>query len=241
MHLLLDEAVTNDNIRSIKDSLLQSQTDDQIILFYAGHGLLTQELDYYLGTHDIDFNNPAAKGLSFSTLEALFDGIPARNRLMLIDACHSGEADKFSLSALDALDTSAGLQINKLTKSRGFDVFEEDEPPKLGLQNSFELSKNLFADIRNDTGISIVSASGSAEFAWEDEQLNNGVFTYSLLKGLLSGKADRNNDLNINVSEIQAYVREQVVELTQGLQQPTFRRENIQNDWTIYARPKNND
>jgi hypothetical protein len=238
VHMLTNNDVTRENVIDLKQKLLNSNVDDRVIVFYAGHGMLTENFDYYLGTYDVDFESPADNGLSYKTLEFLFDGIPARDRLMMIDACHSGEADKASIEMVASLDTSGALSVNSLSGARGLDFDDDETPtptPRLGLQSSFNLSKQLFSDIRKDTGVTVISASGSAEFAWEDGELNNGVFTYSLLKGLGQGLADLDDDGQIKISELQSYVRTNVVELTNGLQQPTFRTENIDNDWTVYS------
>jgi WD40 repeat protein len=235
VHMLTNQEVTRKNVIDLKQLLLNTTVDDRVIVFYAGHGMLTDNFDYYLGTYDVDFASPAKSGLSYKTLEFLFDGIPARDRLMLIDACHSGEADKTSVEMVANLDTSGALSVNNLARARGLDFDDDELPtPRLGLQSSFNLSKQLFSDIRKDTGVTVISASGSAEFAWEDGELNNGVFTYSLLKGLGDGLADLDHDGQIKISELQSYVRTTVIELTNGLQQPTFRTENIDNDWTVY-------
>ncbi|MFT7244074.1 MAG: WD40 repeat protein [Candidatus Azotimanducaceae bacterium] len=238
VHMLTNEEVTRKNVADLKQKLLNTNIDDRVIVFYAGHGMLTDNFDYYLGTYDVDFESPAENGLSYKTLEFLFDGIPARDRLMMIDACHSGEADKTSIEMVANLDTSGALSVNNLGNARGLDFDDNDgatPTPRLGLQSSFNLSKQLFSDIRKDTGVTVISASGSAEFAWEDGELNNGVFTYSLLKGLGDGFADLDHDGQVKISELQDYVRTKVIELTNGLQQPTFRTENIDNDWTVYS------
>ena len=65
-----------------------------MIISYSGHGLLSKDYDYFLSTYSINFKNPAENGLPYDELENLLDSIPARKKLMLIDACHSGEVDK---------------------------------------------------------------------------------------------------------------------------------------------------
>ena len=66
------------------------------------------------------------------------------------------------------------------------------------------------------------------------QEWNNGAFTYSLIRGLRSGKADANKDGEITVSELQAYVLKTVPELTKGQQRPTFRQENLDNDFRLW-------
>jgi uncharacterized caspase-like protein len=60
------------------------------------------------------------------------------------------------------------------------------------------------------------------------------VFTYALLRGLRDGAADVNQDHIVTVSELQAYVIEQVRRLTGGGQNPTVRRENLDYDFAVY-------
>jgi len=55
----------------------------------------------------------------------------------------------------------------------------------------------------------IITASGPNEVALESSELGHGVFTYFLLQGL-AGKADRNGDGVVTVSELYEYVEEQV-------------------------------
>ena len=95
----------------------------------------------------------------------------------------------------------------------------------------------MFADFSNDNGIVVISAAGGLEFALESARWNNGVFTYSVLKGL-EGDADRNinsgnNDQKVSVQELMRYVGVMVPELTKGKQKPTSRRENLEFDWII--------
>lgn len=244
VYKLTDSQVNLKQIRLLKDKLLQTHTDDRVILFYAGHGILNSELDYYLGTYDIDFAAPDKRGLSYTELETLFDKIPSRNRLMLIDACHSGEVDKSQLAELQlASKNDEKLTVRSFANARGIKVKKVNKLKKSSVNTkpvntkpvdrSFKLNKALFSDIRKGTGITVISASGSAEFAYEYGELKNGVFTYSLIQGLKEGLADLNNDDAIQITELQHFVKDKVYKLTSGQQQPTFRVQNIENDWSV--------
>jgi uncharacterized caspase-like protein len=94
--------------------------------------------------------------------------------------------------------------------------------------------QDWFADLRRGTGAAVISSSSGNEYSLEGEQWKNGVFTYSLLNGLKNMGADANKDQTVTVSELQTYVIEQVRKLTQGGQNPTVRRENLEHDFVVY-------
>jgi len=78
-----------------------------------------------------------------------------------------------------------------------------------------------------------VSSAGGAEYAIESENWRNGAFTYCLLYGLSSKKADLNNNKMILLSELQEYLLFEVNKLTNGQQTPTSRVENLNNDFRL--------
>lgn len=221
-----DGAATREKIKSAKTQLMNSRVDDEVVLFVAGHGLVDDNLDYYFATADVDFYNPATRGLAYEDLEGLLDGIPARKKLMLIDACHSGEIDKDE-SQLIASSGSSGS-----VSSRGFKALEKKS--KLGMDNSFDLMKELFADLRRGTGAMVISSASGVEFAFESDEWKNGVFTYAILEGINTGNCDANRDSEIHVSELKDYVFKRVEELTDGKQHPTSRRENLEHDFVVW-------
>ena len=200
--------------------------DDQVILYISTHGLLDDSLNYFLAMHDTDFKNPGAKGLPYESIDKLMDGIACRNRLVLIDACHSGEVDK---TESVTRTSTTGLNIRQLTKSGSTMI-----RPKTGLRNSFAYMQELFSNLSNTTGATVISAASGYEFALESEDWSNGVFTYAILNGLRNGDADLNGDGLLRISELQHYVTQQVLELTEGKQHPTTRTENELNDFVIY-------
>jgi WD40 repeat protein len=225
----LNKQVDLDSIRKIKPQLLKTHVDDLVIVFYAGHGLLDENLDYYLGSYKINFNNPVEKGMKYEDLGLLLDSIPARKKIMLIDACHSGEIDKEE--ELLVSDTKKATE-NVVFRSGGVQGFKVKS--NLSYKNSFELMNELFADLRKGTGAIVISSAGSGEFAYEGEQWKNGVFTFAMIEGLRDLKAGSKGNKEISISELKNYVTKRVQQLTHGKQNPTSRSENLEFDFRIW-------
>ena len=59
---LIDRKATRENILSLKKKLKQTSVNDRVILAVTGHGLLSDSLDFYYATWDIDFNKPEKEG-----------------------------------------------------------------------------------------------------------------------------------------------------------------------------------
>lgn len=233
---LFNSNATLENVRAIKQKLLKSNVDDQVILYVSGHGLLDENLDFYFASHDMDFSNPALRGISYETLEDLLDSIPARKKLFMMDACHSGEVDKEDLIASNDGKKEEGEKSGVKTYSyKGARVLTSgDNTSKLGLQNSFELMQELFTNLNRGSGAVVISAAGGDSYALESKEWNNGVFTYAVINGLKNNAADKNKNGEVTVSELRSYVIEQVQELTNGRQKPTSRQENIEFDFRVW-------
>ena len=233
---LFNSDATLENVLSIKQKLLKSNVDDQVILYVSGHGLLDENLDFYFASHDMDFNNPALRGISYETLEGLLDSIPARKKLFMMDACHSGEVDKKDLIVSNDVKKKDGEKSGVKTYSyKGARVLTSgDNTNKLGLQNSFELMQELFTNLNRGSGAMVISAAGGDSYALESNEWNNGVFTYAVINGLKNKAADKDGDGEITVSELRSYVIEQVQELTNGRQKPTSRQENVEFDFKVW-------
>ncbi|MEZ4936368.1 MAG: caspase family protein [Crocinitomicaceae bacterium] len=225
--LLVDEEVTKENIVEIKDFVSQANIDDVVILFIAGHGVLDENLDYYYATHDMDFNDPKDRGVSYSEIESLLDGLKAIKKVLFMDTCHSGEVDKediefvaeTSLTDEDITFRTAGASIRK--------------KEAVGLKVSQEMVKELFADVRRGTGATVISSAGGAEYAMESESWKNGLFTFCLLDALENGNGDTNKDQKIMLSEVQKYLQKRVEKISKGRQVPTSRIENISLDFQL--------
>jgi hypothetical protein len=68
----------------------------------------------------------------------------------------------------------------------------------------------------------------------ESGEWKNGLFTYCLINGIQTKEADLNKDGKIMLSELQKYVQQKVVVLSNGQQQPTSRIENIAMDFRVW-------
>ncbi len=230
---ILNKDATKANILKAGEMFKKSTVDDQIIIFVSCHGLLDEQMDYYLATTDVDFADPSKRGLPYEAIERMLDKVPARKRLIMIDACHSGELDKAEVETVKAPEVVQKKDKKITIAFKGGRTFVK---PKAGLNNSFDYMKALFNDISNSSGATVISAAAGYEFALESKEWNNGVFTYSVLNGIRSEAADFNNDGRISISELKNYVISQVAELTDGKQVPTTRRENQSVEVVIYEK-----
>jgi WD40 repeat protein len=216
--LYLNENVNASIISEIQQMLSSAQKNDVVIVFYAGHGILNKDLDYFLSTYSVDFNKPEKEGIAYEKLEGLLQNCLARKKLFFIDACHSGDIEK--QNATQVVTNNKADEGIKFRSGTTTSTLSQNELSLL-------LSKELFASGSNSSGTSIIGASMGSQYALESNQWNNGVFTHSLILGLNKGKADYNHDDKIMLDELQYYVNKNVEELTGGKQKPTTRKENL--------------
>lgn len=227
---LVDAKATRENILALREKLLKTGINDKVIISFNGHGLLSDSLDWYFATYDVDIKKPETNGLSYVAMENLLQGIPARQKLLLLDACHSGEVDKEKDISFMNRETTMEKNVVATTTARGNIVIGKS---KAGLQTSFEMMQELFANLNNGNGATVLSAAGGREYALESDEWKNGVFTYSVLKALKDPATDENNDKKISVKELKKAVFYAVKNLTGGRQKPTSRVELL-DDWNIW-------
>ncbi len=222
--ILTDEEVTRLNVMSLKSFLKDAKINDVVMVFIAGHGVLDSELDYFYGTHNIDFGNPSVSGLRYDQIEAILDGIKPLRKILIMDTCHSGEVEK------DEVEESTEIVENTEVTFRavGPGLKQKDGASPTRMMNE------MFNDLRRGTGTTVISSAGGAEYAIESDVWKNGLFTYCFLDALKNKKADINNDGVIMLSEMQSWVRDEVVKLSKGAQSPTTRIQNIALDYKLW-------
>lgn len=219
-------------VEKLREFLAQAGTDDEVVLFFAGHGLLDKDLEYHFARHDTDFDASENMGITFQELESLVDGIKPLKRTVLFDTCHSGEVEEEDkpqllamvgsgdLGAAAAADT--GVQVRGVA-TRGMKVKELE--PKLRHTDFVEL-ESLFPDSRRAKGANILTSSSGSEFSMESDAWKNGLFTYAFLNALNDEKTDADGDKAVSFSEAAAAVQDKVKTLSGGYQRPITRGVN---------------
>ena len=207
---------------------MKTTVNDKVIISCSSHGLLDDSLNFYLAMHDVDFKNPKLRGLKYEELESLLDGIPARQKLLLLDACNSGENDKTELLKKEIEQNLNTMDTTQWLVARGVVVKIEEENT-----NNFKKINELFVNVRNNTGSVIISAAGGQQSALEAIEVDgkiieNGAFTYSILECLTQNKGKE-----LKVNALKQYAEKRVEEITNGKQKPTSRQETMEIDWEV--------
>lgn len=228
--LLTDEEFSKNDIAKINSFVEGAGSNDMVVLFFAGHGVLDKNFDYYFCPHDMNFDSPEINGISFSTIEDVLRKCKAQKKLLIMDSCHSGELDKDEVAVVTTTDPANTMDGVKF-RNVGMNVTLTNE---FGIDNTQHLMESVFADTRNETGATAITSAGGAEFAIESTEWKNGLFTYCLLNGLKRNSADMNADGQITVTELRKKTYEEVLKLSKGKQQPTTRSENVLLDFRIW-------
>jgi hypothetical protein len=221
--LLLDSQVTIENIKSLKSFLLNTNENDKVIMSCSSHGLLDEYNDFYLAGYNTDLNDLKSTGISFDLLLSLFEDIPSRNKLILLDACNSGLNERLG---------SGGLLFTSLNNNK--------------IQNNsiseFKTMLDIFINQTNNNGITVLSGSTGTQSALEGSDvvvngnpIKNGAFTFAILEYLDSSKK---KNLQPSLNKLKSFLMERVPEITNGRQIPSIRNDNLSYDWLLSSNSK---
>ena len=191
---LINEQVNVKNVLQLESFLKNSGVDDLVVFYFTGHGILDEKQNaYYLSTYDMYEERPKDGGLDYNLVEDLLDNIASRKKLVMINACKSGE-------------------------------YDEDE-------DSFELMKKTFVDLRGHSGAYIISSSTAYNNSYAqqvgDSENAITVFTDGLLK--VFAVADKNGR-EIYVGEL----LELLYDTIGKTQKPELRRENTALNFRVW-------
>jgi WD40 repeat protein len=243
VHKILDEDATKENILAAKQFLNRSSVDDTVIVFFAGHGLLDNNLKYFFGTYDVDSMWPHRRGVGFDALESLLSNIKARRKLLLLDTCHAGELGpgtipqpSRTLANKEARELGATVTARSFGENRALKLVEQIFEKRPLVHTAEFLQEEYLADLRRGTGATIIAACSGEEYSIAGQGWANGVFTHAVLESLRDIRGDTDIDGKLTVSELRYYVRKRVLDLTNGMQHPVLRRENLADDFIIVGK-----
>lgn len=163
-----DKAVKANILAALDDIKKKSLQQDVLLVYYAGHGVMTEgaNSEFYIAPHDITQlygkeDLIKERGVSASSLKQYAQEINAQKQVFILDACQSA----------GALETVA---------VRG------------------AAEEKAIAQLARSTGTFWITATGSTQFATEFEKLGHGIFTYALLDGINgSGDANGDKKLTV--------------------------------------------
>jgi len=163
-----------------------SQINDTILFYFAGHGHEESGVNYLL-PGDSRSNVLVETAIPIRWIKEIFSKSLAKRKILIIDACH------------------AGSSIGRAGPS----------PMSLSFKDE------LF---RGSEGFAILSSCDLEEFSYDWPEMNHGVFSYFLLRGL-EGSADYDKDGAITIPDLNRFVSSKIREwsLDRGVQQtPNF-------------------
>lgn len=192
--LLLNEHATYAEVRDAFFGFLRrSNPNDEVIIYFAGHGAPDPSNELYLLTYDTRSNAMASTAFPMRDVAVAVKQIRAKNIVLITDACHGGALGKLLADRRGALDLA---QLN----------------------NAF--ISNLAS---SNGGLAVLNATEANQLSAEGPQWGggHGVFTYYLLQGL-GGSADADGDHIVTMSELMVWTFTQVSAATHNDQIPSI-------------------
>jgi len=194
--LLLDEEANLTRLRSALGVYLKNKAskDDMVIIYFAGHGATEREA-----------TSPDGDGLEKYLLP--YDVDPKE---LYATAMPMEEISRlFSRIRSDRLVFIVDTCYSGASGGRTISVSDI----RAGISDGF------LDRITGGKGKIILTASGANEVSAESDELQHGIFTHFLIKGL-QGQADSDGDGLITVDEVYTYVSKQVPQATNQEQHP---------------------
>lgn len=224
-----NEAASREAFRQASDWLAAAGVNDTVVLFLAGHGVHDRdpESTYYFLTHEADPAHLAQTSVPYDAIEALVACVRARNRLVLVDTCESGELDEGAARSSITAARSRGLRARGVPAEA---ANPETAPPPAAVRAArphlLDRDRMILMDLSRRTGAVVFSASRGNELSYESDTYRNGYFTAGILRTLAEeGRSSDNAPLT--TARMRQAVKAWVEEETGDLQHPTVDRDNV--------------
>ncbi|MDP2343563.1 MAG: caspase family protein [Deltaproteobacteria bacterium] len=233
---LTDAEVMPGVVDAIPDFLSAAQPQDTVVVFLAGHGTRSRDAkaDFYFMSYATDVERVAETSVPMEQLVDVIARSAPRQRLLLLDACESGDADAGEAVPVAPLAGRRSRALPMLTRG-----FQKTTPAAAVPEHSWRVWRQrdrlIYSDLLRRDGIVVVASSRASEFSYELDEAQHGAFTHGVIEALSRPAADVDGDGRVQVSELKTYLIRRVSELTQGLQHPTIDRDNPHADLSLPA------
>jgi hypothetical protein len=196
--LLTNEQATRANILAALTQFQQLPPEATLFLFFAGHGMLGTDGQYYLVTHEARIEGDrvvANTAVDEQTLIAHLNKIPAQRCLLIFNACHSAHIGPNSLSG---------------------------EAPATSAKNL--PSATQYALLGTGEGRILIVASKEEQYSYFTHGAQHTIFTQALLSGLRSEAPSRSGYIGVFglYEHIYHEVKEGVAENYGQIQEPVL-------------------
>jgi hypothetical protein len=169
LDILVDDAATKANVEaSMRKMFEKAKANDVVCFFFSGHGLKGSFLPS-------DYDGDRLR-LYHNDINKMLNNCPAKYKLVIADACHSGS------------------------------YIASKSPIKKDEANSDALGNQYYEDLtKAHPGTAFMLSSLAEEESLEVSSLKNSVFTYFVIRGL-KGEANANGDDKVTVKELFDFV-----------------------------------
>ncbi len=122
MVILLNKDATRERVLdTYRELVAQTQENDEIIFYFAGHGGVREvhnAVEGYLFPHDADSSNIARRGISLDDINKEVSYLPGQSPVLLIlDACRSGNL--FGSNQMSRAAANLGPNVRRIVSSSG--------------------------------------------------------------------------------------------------------------------------
>lgn len=155
---------------SINKVFREATRDDEILIYYSGHGQLDSRGFLFLSTIDTDLDLLHATSLPVSVLGDMLRETRCRRIIIILDCCYSAAKNST-------------------------------------LESPFYKSvKDLKSSLTDGYAVSIIATSSTINSAHDCDKNKLGRLTNCIIEGIMSDKADYNNDGLVTMDEVYTYV-----------------------------------
>jgi hypothetical protein len=218
---MLDSAFSQKSLDSIRNICERANPEDIIMIYYSGHGTRGKDQQFLFCPYNTDFADPDHTGVRLDQLLSCFDHCKSRKRMLVIDACESGEY------FMNYGQENHG--ISDLTQQNKDKINSINQPAFLDFYSSY------FSDLSNQYGVQILSSAYGTKEALMGYHFHNSVFTYCFLQAFDEFKSIKQEKTLASwfVKDLRDYLTRQVPIVSHNAQIPATVSFNSEDDWEI--------